>query len=161
MAELQEVMAYLCDKYPIKSELSKARLTKMIYLGDWRMALTEKRQITNLVWIFNHYGPYLKDVPNEAERNPRFEIRHDTNFYGSTKEIIRLRMEPKAYKLLRSERAALDHVIEQTKPLTWQPFINLVYSTYPIATQPRYQELDLVALAKSYRKQQKAVVSSS
>ena len=160
MAELQEVMAYLCEHYPHKGELSKARLTKMIYLADWRMALTDKKQITNLSWVFNHYGPYLNAVPDEAIRNPRFDIRQDTNAYGSLKEVIRLREEPKNYKLTNEERQALDHVIEQTKPLTWQPFIKLVYSTYPIATQPRYETLNLVALAKAYKKQQRAVHSS-
>jgi hypothetical protein len=45
----------------------------------------------------------------------------------------------------------LDFVIEQTAPLYWNDFIKLVYSTYPVVTQPRFLPLDLVKLALEYR----------
>jgi hypothetical protein len=153
MAKLEEAMAYLCARYPYKSELSKARLTKMIYLADWRLALTSGRQVTNLTWIFNHYGPYLDDVKNEAQTNPRFELRRDRNMFGNAKEIVALRHTPHHFDLSEKEMAALEHVIDSTKDLTWGPFISLVYSTYPIATQPRYQRLDLPSLATVYKQQ--------
>jgi len=153
MAKLGEVMAYLCARYPYKSELSKARLTKMIYLADWRLALTDKRQITDLKWVFNHYGPYLEDVKNEAQTNQRFELKRERNLYGKVKEVVTLTEHPSSFELDDEEKAALNHVIEKTKDLTWGPFIKLVYSTYPIATQPRYAHLDLRALAETYQRQ--------
>jgi hypothetical protein len=152
--KLADAMAYLCDKYPYKDELSKARLTKMVYLTDWRMAIQHDRQLTSLEWTFNHYGPYLDDVREEALRNPMFEIKADVNMYGSPKDIINIRSGAGVvYSLTAEERSALDHVISKTKELTWGPFIKLVYGTYPIATQARYQKLDLVALAATYRRQ--------
>ena len=45
----------------------------------------------------------------------------------------------------------LDFVIEKTAPLSWDDFIKLVYSTYPIVTQPRYSTLNLVQLASLYK----------
>lgn len=154
MAILADAMAYICVHYPYKDELSKARLTKMIYLADWRMVLKEKQQITSLVWTFNHYGPYLDDVKDAAAQDSRFVVKSTTNMYGSPKEIIALASDDTEVGSLRpTEVAALDHVIEKTKDLTWAPFIKLVYSTYPIATQPRHTDLDLVALAKKYRKE--------
>lgn len=153
MAKLEEAMAYLCANYPHKAELSKARLTKMIYLADWRLALTDQRQITNLEWVFNHYGPYLDDVKESAQKDPRFEVKRDRNMYGSVKEVIALRDSDLNFDLDSAERKALDHVIEKTKNLTWKPFIKLVYSTFPIATQPRYVPLNLVELAKTYQRQ--------
>lgn len=153
MASLADAMAYLCAHYPHKAELSKARLTKMIYLADWRLALVDKRQITNLTWVFNHYGPYLEDVKETAQSDPRFELKSDRNLYGSVKEVVALRHSQPDVDLEEAEKLALDHVIQKTKDLTWAPFIKLVYSTYPIATQPRYVPLNLVELAKTYQQQ--------
>jgi hypothetical protein len=39
MATLGDVMAYLCEHYPHKDDLSKARLTKLVYLADWKSAI--------------------------------------------------------------------------------------------------------------------------
>lgn len=153
MASLEEVMAYLCAKYPYKNEISKARLAKMIYLGDWRMALDHGHQMTNLEWTFNHYGPYLNEVRDQAAMSSnRFEIKRETNMYGSPKEVIALRREETKFDLTKEEADTLDAVIAATKSLNWTEFIKFVYSTYPIATQPRYQPLDLVDLAEQYKK---------
>jgi hypothetical protein len=153
MATLVNVMAYFCARYPHKDELSKARLSKMVYLGDWRMALDHGRQMTDLEWTFNHYGPYLDDIKNAALHHPeRFAIKSDLNMYGSPKEVIRLLGDYDGEGVTDSERTSLDHVIEATKTLNWNQFIKFVYSTYPIVTQPRYVALDLVGLASEYRK---------
>ena len=54
MTELKEVISYLVSKYPHKDELSNARLTKMIYLADWRHAITQGNQITDIRWFFDN-----------------------------------------------------------------------------------------------------------
>ena len=152
MAKLADVMTYFCLKYPHKDELSKARLTKMIYLADWRMALDSSRQITNLTWTFNHYGPYLEAIRDAALNNPAlFDLKSEVNMYGSPKETIVLHPGVAVPNLTDNERKSLDHVIESTKSLNWNQFIKFVYSTYPIVTQPRYVPLDLVELASTYR----------
>jgi hypothetical protein len=53
MARLRDVVAYLCHEYPHKGELSKARLTKMVYLADWRSAIERGSQVTDIEWVFN------------------------------------------------------------------------------------------------------------
>ncbi len=39
---LRDIMLYICDKYPQKRDLSNARLTKLIYLSDWKNILKNK-----------------------------------------------------------------------------------------------------------------------
>lgn len=150
--KLEAAMAYFCTHYPNKSELSKARLTKMVYLADWRMALVHRRQITALTWIFNHYGPYLDDVPALARKSEYFNIRRELNMFGGPKDVISLKRvgHDLESQLTADEISALNHVISQTKALAWEPFIKLVYSTFPIVTEPRYKDLDLVELADRY-----------
>ncbi|WP_435769718.1 Panacea domain-containing protein [Nocardioides sp. SYSU DS0651] len=154
MATLHDLMLYFCKHYPHKEELSKARLTKMVYLADWRAAITSRRQLSHLTWTFNHYGPYLDDVVQEAQKSDDFTVRTTTNLYGSLKEVIEASPNAPEPALSSEERATLDHVIAETSRLYFNDFIKLVYSTYPIVTQPRYQDLDLVKLAEEYERLQ-------
>lgn len=72
MNKLQKIIAYFCIRYPYKGELSKARLTKLVYLADWFSALIDDHQLTDIDWLFNHYGPYVDDVFEVASRSPDF-----------------------------------------------------------------------------------------
>lgn len=150
MSTLHDVMAYLVWQYPYPGDLSNARLTKMIYLADWRTAIQEGRQITSIEWPFNHYGPYVHDVIEEARSSEDFSIESSETMYGSPKQVVKLRRDVTP-GLEPWEREALDHVIASTKDLTWAKFIELVYSTYPVVSQDRYTTLDLVDLAEDYR----------
>jgi hypothetical protein len=152
MASLHDVLVYICKHYPHKQELSKARLTKMVYLADWRAAIEQGRQLTSLRWTFNHYGPYLDDVVQEARASKDLDVETTRNMYGGLKELVAVRDETPEPPMSDSDRAILDHVIEETAPLYWNDFMKLVYSTYPIVTQERYTTLDLVELAKEYQR---------
>ena len=49
MANLKDIIAYILQNYPsnMKHELSNARVTKMIYLADWRNCLRSKGQVSD------------------------------------------------------------------------------------------------------------------
>ena len=152
MNHLYLVIKYFCEKYPHKSELSKARLTKMVYLADWKCALDYGNQLTRIRWEFNHHGPYVDDVVQCACDHPDdFEIAKTSNAYGSPKEVITLRPAISESNMPDDVKTILDFVIKATAPLYWAPFIKLVYSTYPIVTQPRGARLNLVELANDYK----------
>lgn len=160
MADLHDIVAYLCAKYPIRrrGDLSKARITKMVYLADWKSALEHGRQMTDVAWYFNHYGPYVKDVIHAVERSPDFDVEQGETMYGSEKEVVRLlNPRPEWPSLGPEDRAVLDHVIAQTEDLYFNDFVRLVYSTYPVASQPRYSTFDLPELADDYRAQRREV----
>lgn len=157
MATLHDVIVYLVDRYPYKDELSNARVTKMVYLADWRAAIQNREQITTVKWEFNHYGPWVPDVIETAKSDPDLEVYTGETMYGSPKKLIRTTSDAAVSHLRLWESAALDHVIEQTKDLNWSQFIELVYSTYPIVSKSRYSDLDLVALAADYADLQKAL----
>lgn len=159
MAKLQDIIAYLCSKYPYKEELSKARLTKMVYLADWRSAISSGVQLSNIKWEFNHFGPYVPDIADLARKTDGFNIVTTTNFYGGLKEVIQVRQPYEYSNLTNAEKKILDFVIEQTRLLNWNDFIKLVYSTYPILTEPKYSSLDLIHLAKKYKEDKKMFVA--
>ena len=144
-------MAYILEKYPDKTHLSNARVTKMIYLADWRHAITDKKQITNIRWYFDNYGPYVWDIKEVAEANPDlFTTIEGSTAYGNPKLLLEIIDNKYIPNLSEEEKKTLDHVIAKTKDLSWSEFIRLIYSTYPIITSERYSYLDLCEKAKDY-----------
>lgn len=150
--KLRAALVYMCQHYPHARELSKARLTKMIYLADWRSAILTGRQLSGITWRFNHYGPYVDDVVDLARQDRAFAVLNAENAFGSPMELVTLTDKDAQPDLSVQERAILQHVIDQTSGLYWNAFISLVYGTYPVKTKPRYSDLDLVALAEEYRR---------
>lgn len=149
MPTISDVAAYLCVNYPHKSELSKTRLTKLVYLADWQAAQDMGRQLTGIDWYFHNFGPYVDDVLNSTMNDPRFQIQKTTNFYGDLK--LQIAIDPDAdlnLKLSAQEKAVIDRVIEKTSPMYWNSFIKHVYETRPIVVSDRYTALDLVNIAQ-------------
>lgn len=151
MANVKNIAAYFCEHYPHKNELSKTRLTKLIYLCDWEKARTHGEQMTSIKWYFDHYGPYVDDVMNTIKENSAiFEVENTLNFYGNTKSVIKLkdtyRTNPKSFD--KDDLEIIDSVITSTKDLYWNEFIEHVYNTKPIIKSDRFQALDLVKTAK-------------
>ena len=146
-------MAYFSSKYPHKSELSKARLTKLVYLADWFSALISDRQITGIDWVFNHYGPYVDDISNIASFDDNFSITPEKTLYGGDKYVISYSGDNVDNQLTCRERNLLDAIIEKTKNMYFNDFISYVYSTYPISSNERYSYLDLVSLARQYNRE--------
>lgn len=151
MNKLNALVRCFCEKYPHESELSNARLTKMIYLADWKSAQRRGSQITDINWVFNHYGPYVDDVQIEAQRDPLVEVVNTSTMYGTRKVQIRLVGEADYSALSIDDVNIVDEVIDDTKMKFWNDFIKYVYSTYPIKSNTRYATLDLVELATKER----------
>lgn len=160
--KLRDVMIYLCFHYRHKEDLSKARLTKMVYLADWKYALDTGAPITDIKWHFDHYGPYVDKVVRLARKNDHFNVERRINERGAWKDLIQLKSEhPNVMlNLKRSEKKALNYVIKKTEPLYWNGFISLVYSTFPIAVSDRGTDMDLKELAEYYRKEIQPLDSS-
>ncbi|WP_180215445.1 Panacea domain-containing protein [Neorhizobium sp. AL 9.2.2] len=157
-------MAYLIKHYPdrMSDELSNARLTKMVYLADWRHVLETGKQITNIDWYFDNYGPYVNDISTTAASNSNiFAVENTLNMYGQNKKKFALRRADYVPPISGSERDALDHIIDVTQKLYWNDFIKLVYSTHPIASSERYSHLNLPEKAREYQTVQKEAAQLS
>ena len=141
---VKDLMIFFCKEKP----LSKARLTKMIYLADWKSALDTGEQLTDLEWIFHHYGPYLPDIFFKAQTDKDFS----TYSYDHA-DMVAVNKDVPEPKFTPQQRKILDHVNETVKSMPFRQFLKLIYSTYPIRTQEKYSTLDLPALALVYRRE--------
>lgn len=84
--KIKNVIKYILREYPYKSELSASRLTKMVYLVDWKSAIMKNRQVTDTHWLFNHYGPYVDDFMDIANKDSDIEIKNETTMFGGKKK---------------------------------------------------------------------------
>lgn len=154
MVNLIDIILYILKYYPHKEELSNARLTKMVYLADWRSAFDNGVQITNINWYFDNYGPFVHDIEDTIENNSNLIQKVITrNMFGKKKILYKLVNEKQTIELPSNVEDVINATIEATKGLYWQQFINFIYSTYPIVTSERYTHLNLVKKAEAYKKQ--------
>lgn len=137
---LNDLIKYFCSIYPHAQELSKARLTKMVYLADWENYKANQKQISNIEWYFDNFGPYVTDVIDAAYNDPDIRVVSTRTIYGTDKTLIEYKGE--APNIDEETKSILDKVINDTKPLSWKSFIDYVYSTPPIKQSARYNYLD-------------------
>lgn len=156
MNKLRDIIRYICKSYPLSSELSNARLTKMVFLSDWEFAKSYGRQLTDIEWYFHNYGPYVDDIKAISNDDPSIVLVSTTTVYGTHKLLIELKDPNAKVDLTEEERKTIDKVIEATRPMYWNSFIKHVYDTYPIRTTPRHSTLDLVELAKKEKNETSA-----
>lgn len=149
--KIVDLVRYILKVYPHAKELSKARLNKIIYLIDWKSALEHEKQLTEIDWKFNHYGPYVNIIEETILSDDRFNIKSTTNIYGNEKNIIEIQEDRDFNEPTEKEQEIINFIIEKTRKFYWDKFINLVYSTYPIISQEKGSQLNLVELAKEYK----------
>jgi uncharacterized protein YwgA len=149
---ISNLIKYILVNYPHKSELSASRLTKILYLADWKSAIEKDSQITNAVWHFHHYGPYVDDFLKIAKEDSDINVVNTTTMFGGKKQQLELKKDFHSDVKISSEnQKILDFVIDATKDKNYEDFIKLVYSTYPVVSSSRYSDFDLVTMARDYK----------
>ncbi len=150
MNKLQEIIHYIINNYPVskKSDLSNARLTKLVFLSDWKNVIKYNRQISDIKWIFNHYGPYVNDIKENATNNNFIYDIHNGCLYFTD-------VQDKKYNykhLTDKDKEVCNTIIHLTEDKTFSDFIRYVYSTYPIKISEKLSTLNLVEINKKRKK---------
>ena len=150
MKNLEKLTRYILLKYPNLVELSKPRLVKLIYLIDWKYAIENGVQYTDIDWIYNHYGPYVNDVINlMKEKREIFNVNSYRNSYGTITDKFSLKNDAEI-ELQDDVKSIADKFINYTHSMPWTEFINTVYSSYPMKESIKYSHLDLVKFAQVF-----------
>lgn len=149
---LREALAYLASHFPKETELSRSRLTRMLYLADWRSAILRGQPLTKAVWNYSQYGPFAIEAETILRHDPNFTTSIDFSLDNGEVDTVALRQPVSYTSLTVDDRSLLDFVVEVTASLPWNDFNRLVYSTYPLITQEKYQNLDLMVAADRYQR---------
>lgn len=153
---LHDILAYILlrsEQILKRKGLSKYRITKIVYLCDWCYACACGRQITDIHWFFDNYGPFVWDVYNTLIKDSSlFELSVILTPYENEITTFSLKNMAYAPNITRDVQDCLEYVLEHVVNLKNQEFTNLVYATYPIRTSRRYTSLNLVDKANEYRR---------
>jgi hypothetical protein len=154
MATIKDLLINVFDNLESNKSISKTRLTKLVYLCDWKHAIEYGEQITKISWVFDNYGPFVWDVMNSVENNPQiFNVKEVKNSkFGSESTLISLNQDAHdPARLDSNEKRIVEFVVKSTVDLIWGDFIKLVYSTYPVVASTRHEKLNLVEIANEYK----------
>lgn len=150
--KLEDLVYFVIKNYPVKSHLSKARLTKIIFLMDWKYCLDYWEQITNINWYFDTYGPYVPDIVNLTQKeNSLFKTNDFINFFNNLWTIIDIKNSNYNPEINNNIKEVFQFIINATSKLNFSDFINFVYSTYPIQVSNRFSYLNLEELSNQYK----------
>lgn len=150
---LRDVLIFLSKNY--QTELCRKNLTKMVYLCDWHYAIKFGKQITNIKWYNDIYGPDSEDIKNTIVNHPEiFSLYDDIADYKFIEKSFKLVDDNIEILLKPDVEISLNHIIKITKEFDTGPgrFIHLVYSTFPFRASESFIYLDLIDLAKRYTK---------
>ena len=148
--KLKDVLSYIVKNYPYSDDLTKTRTTKLVYLVDWEYTKKYGHQLTNIKWFFDHYGPYVSDVLDEADKDRTISIKKTKSNFGTVKYMVMPKFTKNdiVYSLTTDEIEIINDVIKKTKLLSWNQFIRYVYDTSPIKNSEKYEKLDLLKYVK-------------
>lgn len=144
--KLRSVMRYIVKNYPYPNDLTKTRITKLVYLVDWENVKKYGNQMTSIEWYFDHYGPYVSDVLDEADEDKNISIKSTISNFGTVKYIVKPKKDKNELTyddLSENDMNIINKVIKDTKDYYWNEFIDYVYETEPIKNNTKYQTLDL------------------
>jgi hypothetical protein len=143
MTETAETLAYIVSKATGNVPLTLLRVTTLLYLTDWRSALTLNRQITTIGWI----QPFVVKLPEVGKLLTEMGVSVSDQLVTGVPEPYL------SAKLSHDAQGCIDFVLNVEMQKGWTEVFRLAYSTYPMFSQPAHAPLDLVALAQMYVQQ--------
>lgn len=151
MERVINILDYLYLQYPNSNQLSISRVMKLMYLIEWRYAITKFEKLTDIEWMQSEYGPFYNSLRGIFNMSSNFEvsIKLDDN---KKEQTVILFLNKKENLILKDDtREVVDFVIEHCKDYSWRELNNLVKSTYGALNTPQGQIIDIVNLARKYR----------
>lgn len=151
MERVINILDYLYLQYPNPNQLSISRIMKLLYLIDWRYAITKFEKLTDIEWLQTEYGPFYKSLRAIFNESSNFDVSIKIDD-DNKEQIIIVFLNKKENLVTKIEtKEVVDFVIEHCKDYTWSELNNLVNSTYGILNTPQGQIINVVELAKKYK----------
>jgi hypothetical protein len=139
MVAFEQVLHYVRAISPeTADDEDRAMLT--LYLIDWKAAIELQRPISNLEWRIEH-GPQ----PMAEQRALLLSaIEH---VEGCMHEHTHLS------ELTDDDTSIIRDVVSRVQRRSEAELLQLVYSTFPVLSQPRHAPINLVAMADKYKRE--------
>ncbi len=148
----KKLVDYLVANVP---KLTKFTLNKMAYAVEVGYFLRHQRRLTDIPYVFDHYGPYSPMVHETAEESNTIEVKEGVTVGGMEFTGYDHVDERKKIKLPEDVREVADEVISEFGCMSpkqrAEALRDFVYSTSPLTKTEKYQEIDFNHLKPKYK----------
>ncbi|WP_367772488.1 type II toxin-antitoxin system antitoxin SocA domain-containing protein [Flavobacterium sp. WC2421] len=151
MERVINILDYLYIKYPNSNQLSISRVMKLLYLIEWRYAITNFEKITDIEWMQTEYGPFYKTLRSIYNESSNYEVTIKLDDKNREQTVIIFLNKKENLSLKDEAKKVVDFVIGHCKDYSWTELNNLVNSTYGVLNTPQGQIIDIVNLARKYK----------
>jgi 3-dehydroquinate synthase class II len=151
MERVINILDYLYLQYPNSNQLSISRVMKLLYLIEWRYAITKFEKLTDIEWMQTEYGPFYKALRGIFNESSNFEVSIKLDDNNREQTVIVFLNKKENSDLKEETKEVVNFVIVHCKDYSWSELNNLVNSTYGVLNTQQGQIIDVVNLAIKYR----------
>ncbi|MDO5105957.1 Panacea domain-containing protein [Capnocytophaga sp.] len=151
MERVINILDYLYLKYPNPNQLSISRVMKLLYLIEWRYAITKFEKLTDIEWINTEYGPFYKSLRDIFNESSNFDVKDDIDDNGRKQTMIFFLNRKGDINLKENTKEVINFVIDICKDYSWVELNSLVNSTYGVINTQQEQVINILELAKKYK----------
>ena len=153
MERVINIIGYLYLQYPNSNQLSISRVMKLLYLIEWRFAITKLEKLTDIEWLQTEYGPFYKSLRSIFNESSNFEVIIKIDDNNKEQLVINFLNKKENFNLRNDTKEVIDFVISHCQNYSWTELNTLVNSTFGVLNTPQGQLINLVILAKQYIKE--------
>lgn len=153
MERVINILDYLYLHYPNSNQLSISRVMKLLYLIEWRFAITKYEKLTDIDWLMTEYGPFYKSLRSIFNESSNFEVLIKIDNNNKEQLVINFLNKKENFNLRNDTKEVIDFVISHCQNFSWTELNTLVNSTYGVLNTPQGQIINLVILSKQYIKE--------
>jgi 3-dehydroquinate synthase class II len=151
MERVINIIDYLYLNYPNSNQLSISRVMKLLYLIEWRYAITKFEKLTDVEWMQTEYGPFYRALRSIFNESSNFEVSIKLDDNNREQTVIVFLNKKENSNLREETKEVVNFVIVHCKDYSWSELNNLVNSTYGVLNTQQGQIIDIVNLAIKYR----------
>ena len=151
MERVINIIDYLYLNYPNSNQLSLSRVMKLLFLIEWRFAITKFEKLTDVEWMQTEYGPFYKALRNIINESSNFEISIKLDDNNREQIVIVFLNKKEDINLNEETKEVVNFVIVHCKDYSWSELNNLVNSTFGVLNTQQGHIIDVVNQAIKYR----------
>lgn len=148
----EDALQALLVRYPHRDDLTMWRATAMLYLADWRLALTQSQMEIRASWQRGRYGPTSSQAYDALHRSGMFTTQQRPSPFGSMRAVV-VPTRPDLPKLPAEAEAEIEFVVDASASSSAAHLMRIVRGTYPMRTCPIDGPMHLMSLAGEYRQE--------
>jgi hypothetical protein len=151
MERVINILDYLYIEYPNSNQLSYSRVMKLLFLIEWKYAITKFQKLTDIEWVLSPYGPFYKTLSSIFTESSNFDVSIRFDEKNKEQLLIKFFNNKKVIGITDDSRDVVLFVVNHCKDFSWTELNNLVNSTYAVINAKEGQIIDILTLAKKYR----------